>query len=194
PKVAKNSPVKDFAPLSKNIKSLIWVLTIFSAVNFPDALLLLHLSQENYSVTEVVGLYLLFNISYAALSFPAGLLADRIQPKYVYSLGLVFFAFAYGGLALTANKFAAILLVVLYGCFAAANDVVGKSWVSKLAENNQQLSVQARLQGSTGFAILFAGIWAGVIWNVGPGLGIVPLFISASLGLVAAVFVAATKL
>lgn len=192
-RVSKAEAIKDASHISTHIKSLIWVLAIFSIVNFPDALLLLHLAQEGFSVTEVVGMYLLFNISYAALSFPAGILADRIQPKFVYALGLVFFAAAYGGLALTDDKFAAIVLVVIYGGFAAANDVVGKSWVSKLARGDQQLAVQARLQGLTGFGILFAGIWAGLAWGTGAGIGTVPLMISACVGLVAAGFVAAFK-
>lgn len=176
--------------LSSKIKSLIWVLAVFSLVNFPDALVLLHLSQDGFGILEVVGLYLLFNIAYASMSFPVGMLADHIKPKYVYALGLLCFAIAYGGLALTSAKFAAYVLVIIYGGFAAANDVVGKSWVSKLAESHQQLAVQARLQGLSGFGLLFAGIWAGLIWNLGDGIGTLPLLISAAFGLLAAVFIA----
>ena len=176
--------------LSGKIKSLIWVLAIFSLANFPDALVLLHLSQDGFGITEVVGLYLLFNIAYASLSFPAGLLADRMKPQHVYSIGLICFAIAYGGLALTSSKPIAYALVIIYGGFAAANDVVGKSWVSKLAQSHQQLAVQARLQGLTGFGLLFAGIWAGLIWNLGAGMGSLPLLISAAFGLIAAVVIA----
>jgi len=172
--------------LSSKIKSLIWVLAIFSLVNFPDALVLLHLSQDGFAISEVVGLYLLFNISYASLSFPAGLLSDRMKPQRVYAIGLICFAIAYGGLALTSAKPIAYVLVMIYGGFAAVNDVVGKSWVSKLAESHQQLSVQARLQGLTGFGLLFAGIWAGLVWNFGSGMGSLPLLVSAIIGIFAA--------
>ena len=184
--VANNTEIH----LSPKIKSLIWILAIFSLVNFPDALVLLHLSQDGFGITEVVGLYLLFNIAYASLSFPAGMLADRIKPQYVYALGLVCFSVAYGGLALTSSKLVAYGLVVAYGGFAAANDVVGKSWVSKLAQSHQQLAVQARLQGLSGFGLLFAGIWAGLIWNLGAGLGTLPLLVSSVIGLAAAVVIA----
>lgn len=181
---------KTHLELGPKIKSLIWVLAIFSLANFPDALVLLHLSQDGFGITEVVGLYLLFNIAYASLSFPAGLLADRMKSQHVYALGLICFAIAYGGLALTSSKLIAYALVIIYGGFAAANDVVGKSWVSKLAQSHQQLAVQARLQGLTGFGLLFAGIWAGLVWNLGAGLGSIPLLISAALGLVAALVIA----
>jgi len=89
---------------------------------------------------------------------------------------------------LTNNHVLAVGLIVVYGGFAAANDVVGKSWVSKLAADHQQLTVQSRLQGLGGLGILVAGIWAGLTWSLGAGFGIVPLLFSGALGLVAAVF------
>jgi MFS family permease len=172
--------------LAPKLKRVIWVLSFFALANFPDALLLLHLSQEGWAVTEVVGAYLIFNIAYASLNFPFGLLADKLKPQQVYALGLLCFAVAYAGFGLTNDKVLGVALIVIYGGFAAANDVVGKSWVSKLAADHQQLTVQARLQGLSGFGILFAGIWAGLAWSLGAGFGTVPLMISGVFGLVAA--------
>ena len=180
--------------LSPKLTRLIWILSIFALVNFPDALLLLHLSQEGWAVTEVVGAYLIFNIAYAALNFPFGVLADRLKPQHVYAVGLVCFSIAYFGLGLTNNHVMAVALIVVYGGFAAANDVVGKSWVSKLAADHQQLTVQSRLQGLGGLGILVAGIWAGLTWSLGAGFGVVPLMLSGAFGLVAAVFLWQIKL
>ena len=193
PKVASKAatPATQLAP---KLQLLIWMLAIFSLANFPDALILLHLSQEGFAVTEVVGLYLLFNIAYATMSFPFGLLADRMKPQHVYAIGLLCFSIAYAGFALTTDKTFSALLVIVYGGFAAANDVVGKSWVSRIAQDNQQLLVQSRLQGLSGLGLLFAGIWAGLVWNVGAGFGTTPLLISAAFGLVAAAVIARTKL
>ncbi len=172
--------------LAPGLKRIIWLLAFFALANFPDALLLLHLSQEGWAVTEVVGAYLIFNIAYASLNFPFGLLADKLKPQHVYAVGLICFAIAYIGFGLTSDRVLSIALIVVYGGFAAANDVVGKSWVSKLAGDHQQLTVQARLQGLSGFGILFAGIWAGLAWSLGSGFGTVPLLISGVFGLIAA--------
>jgi MFS family permease len=173
--------------LSPTVTRLIWILAFFALANFPDALLILHLSQDGFGITEVIGMYLIVNIAYAALNFPFGMLADRLKPQHVYALGLLCFAIAYGGLALTHDRTISVILIVIYGGFSAANDVVGKSWVSKLAADHQQLTVQSRLQGLSGFGILFAGIWAGMAWGLGSGSGVVPLLISGCFGLVAAV-------
>jgi MFS family permease len=172
--------------LSPSLKRVIWVLSFFALANFPDALLLLHLSQEGWTVTQVVGAYLIFNIAYASLNFPFGLLADKLKPQQVYALGMVCFALAYVGFSLTNDMVLGVALIVIYGGFAAANDVVGKSWVSKMAADHQQLTVQSRLQGLSGFGILFAVIWAGLAWSLGSGFGTVPLMISGVFGLVAA--------
>lgn len=180
--------------LEPKVKRVIWILSVFALANFPDALLMLHLSQEGWAVTEVVGAYLIFNIAYASLNFPFGLLADKWKPQHVYALGLLCFGIAYAGLGLTEDKVLAVALIVIYGGFSAANDVVGKSWVSKLAGDHQQLTVQSRLQGLGGFGILIAGIWAGLAWALGDGIGIVPLLISGTFGLVAAAFLWRQKL
>ena len=180
--------------LAPKVKRVIWVLSFFALANFPDALLMLHLSQEGWAVTEVVGAYLIFNIAYASLNFPFGLLADKWKPQYVYALGLLCFAIAYAGLGLTNDRLLAVALIVIYGGFSAANDVVGKSWVSKLAGDHQQLTVQSRLQGLGGFGILIAGIWAGLAWNLGAGFGVVPMLISGTFGLIAAAIIWRLKL
>lgn len=193
-KVAKSEAKSPHHKLSSKLNTLIWILAVLSISNFPDALILLHLSQDKLSVTTVVGLYLVFNIAYATFSFPAGMLGDKFKSKTIYSLGLICFAIAYGGLALTSDLTSATILMIIYGGFAAANDVVGKSWASKLAGDHQQLQVQAKLQGLTGFGILFAGIWAGLAWNLGAGTGIVPMLISASIATVAALVIARLKL
>jgi hypothetical protein len=66
---------------------------------------------------------------------------------------------------------------------------VGKSWVSKLAPEKMQLVAQSRLQGFGGFGTLIAGVWAGLLWILGPGVGTVPLFISACVAVLAAVYI-----
>jgi len=186
-KIAKAATTSDNTQeLAPSLKRLIWLLSFFALANFPDALLLLHLSQEGWAIGEVVGAYLIFNIAYASLNFPFGLLADRMKPQQVYAVGLICFAIAYAGLALTNDHVLAVLLIVIYGGFASASDVVGKSWVSKLAADHQQLTVQSRLQGLGGFGILLAGIWAGSLWSLGAGFGTVPLLISGTFGLIAA--------
>jgi MFS family permease len=194
---AKQTRAKDLpepVPLPARLIRLITVLTIFGLANFPDALLLLRVHEVGFSVTGVVGAYVLFNISYSLLAFPAGALSDRLPRHKVYSIGLLCFGVAYLGLALTRSHLLVVLLLIVYGGFAACNDAVGKAWVSTLAPDDAQGWAQGLFQGLTGGAILFAGIWAGLTWNLGSGAGAVPLVISGVVGLVVAVLLFSGRL
>ncbi|HUW77442.1 MAG TPA: MFS transporter [Candidatus Nanopelagicaceae bacterium] len=181
-------------PLPTRLIRLIVVLTIFGLANFPDALLLLRVHEVGFSVTGVVGAYVLFNISYALLAFPAGALSDRLPRHLVYSVGLLCFAAAYLGLAMTKSHLLVILLLIIYGGFAACNDAVGKAWISTLAPDEAQGWAQGLFQGLTGGSILVAGIWAGLAWNMGAGAGAVPLAISGVVGMIVALLFASGRL
>jgi MFS family permease len=157
------------------------LLGIFSLVNFPDALLLLRLHDIGFNVPAVIGAYVVYNVVYALLSYPAGVLADRLSPAIVFGTGLIVFAVAYTGLGLARSHATAWLLIAGYGGYTALTDGVGKAWISSLLPATDQGSGQGVFQGLSGLGVLTAGVWAGLAW--GPD-GTLPLLVS---GLTAAV-------
>ncbi len=150
-------------------------LTVFSLVNFPDALLLLRLHDIGFAVPAVIGAYVLYNVVYAALSYPAGAVSDRHSPALVFGAGLVVFAIAYAGLGLTRSHLAGWLLIAGYGGFTALTDGVGKAWISGLLPPAVQGSGQGLFQGLSGLGVLVAGLWAGLAWGTD---GRLPLLVS----------------
>ncbi|WP_433875159.1 MFS transporter [Sinomonas atrocyanea] len=170
--------------LPARLRLLIGGLTLFSLVNFPDALLLLRAHELGLSTEGVIGAYILYNVAYAALSYPAGALSDRVPRHLVFAAGLVFFAAGYLGLGLIDNPAWVFPVLIVYGGFAAATDGVGKAWVSSLAPAELQGKAQGLFQGLTGGGILVAGIWAGLAWG---DAGRVPLLVSGAGGLLLAV-------
>jgi MFS family permease len=163
---------------------VVTVLTAFSLVNFPDALLLLRLHQIGFSVTAVIGAYVVYNAIYALLSYPAGALTDRLPPAAVFGTGLLLFALAYTGLGLTHSHTTAWLLLAAYGGFTALTDGVGKAWISGLLPAADQGSGQGLFQGLAGLGILVAGLWAGITWGHD---GTRPLVVSGAAAAVLAV-------
>jgi len=159
-------------------------LALFGLVNFPDALLLLRLNEIGFSVVEVILAYVTYNAVYAVVSYPAGLLGDRIPRLAVFGVGLVFFAIGYTGLGLTTDTVTAWLLIGVYGVFTGCTDGVGKAWISSLVGSELQASAQGVFQGVSGFAVLAAGLWAGFLWGAD---GRLPLLISGIVGAVFAV-------
>lgn len=175
------------SPLPVRFWRVAAVLAGFALVNFPDTLVLLRVSQLGLSTTEVVLAYVLFNAVYTLASYPAGRLTDDLPRPVVYGVGLVAFAVAYTGLGLVDGGVAVWLLVAVYGLFPAFTDGVGKAWVSRIVPDGVRGRAQGVFQGLSGGAVLVAGLWAGLLWDVGPGRGVVPLLVSGAIGGVCAV-------
>jgi len=159
-------------------------LVLFSIANFPDALLLLRLKVIGFSVVGVILAYVGYNLVYALASFPAGALADRYGRPTVFGVGLAFFAVGYLGLGITTDVAVAWGLIAVYGLFTACYDGVGKAWISSIVGADLQSSAQGLFQGLTGFAVLAAGLWAGLLWGAD---GRLPLLVSGVAGAVFAV-------
>jgi MFS family permease len=163
------------APLGASYWRVVGVLGLFSLVNFPDALLLLRLHEIGFGVTGVILAYVGYNAVYTVLSYPAGVVADRLGPRTVFAIGLLVFATAYLGLGLTEDHLAAWLLMGGYGAYTALTDGVGKAWVSRLLPVDSQGTGQGIFQGVLGAGVLVAGVWAGLAWG---GDGHLPLLVS----------------
>jgi MFS family permease len=159
------------------------VLVAFGFVNVPDALVLLHLNQVGFGVAAVILAYVGYNLVYAGASYPAGVLVDRVGPRRVFGVGLVFFAVGYVGLALARSAWLATLLLAAYGLFGACTDGPGRAWVSRHAGALRQGAGQGFVQGLNGFAVLGAGLWAGLLWGAD---GRIPLLIAGTAGAVLA--------
>lgn len=161
------------------------IIGLFGLVNFPDTLLLLRAKDLGFDFGGVVALYVLYNLTYAAGSYPAGVLSDRLSRPVVVAAGLAVFATAYLGFGLTTTSAWAWVLFPLYGCYTALTDGVTRAWIADLVPAHSRgtaLGVQAAVSG---LGLLAAGVWAGLAWN---GTGHVPFVVS---GVVVAVLAVA---
>ena len=150
-------------------------LCVFGLVNFSDALLILRASDLGLGFVAIVLVYTLYNLSYAALSFPAGAVSDRVPRRLVFAAGLGVFAVAYVGLGAARSGGWVWLLLPLYGAYTALTDGVGKAWVSDLLPEGALGTGLGLYQALTGACALIAGVWAGVAWG---GDGTLPLLVS----------------
>ena len=183
-------PADDIAaahPLPPRVRSLAALLGVIALVNFPDAMLLLRLHEIGYSATAVLLVYMLFNFAMTLIAFPAGMLADRLPKSRVYAIGLLCFAVGYLGLGLLDGGPLVVLAFFVYGGFIGITDGVGKAWISALTPQALRGHAQGLLQGLSGGAVLVAGVWAGLAWNLGAGEGRVPLLFSGTVTALAAI-------
>ena len=153
--------------LSRDVKIRILTLVAIQLTNIPDALLLLRLHQIGFSAKGVVASYMLFSAVSTLLSYPAGILADNLNPRFVYALGLVAFGTGYLTLGITHNHVIAIFAIVIYGVFPALTDGIGKAWIASISPDAHRGKIQGVYQSSMNFAVLGAGIWGGALWTTG---------------------------
>ena len=179
------------SPLPPAFRRVTTVLVLIAVVNFSDALLLLRVVDLGFSTTEVVLTYVLFNLVYTLGAYPAGVLTDRWPRQRVYAVGLAAFAVGYLGLGLVDGGWPVLVCVAVYGLFPAFTDGVGKAWISSLVPVEHLGRAQGVFQACNAGAVLFAGLWAGLLWNVGPGDGVLPLLIAGGVGAMSAVGMAA---
>lgn len=173
-----------FGALPKTYWRLLTLLGLFALINFPDALLLLRASDLGYGLAGVVGVYVLYNLAYAALSYPAGALSDRVPRRVVVAIGLFVFAIVYVGMGVTTTEMWLWVLMPLYGCYTALTDGVTRAWIADVAPPDERGTALGLHAAVTGAGLLLAGLWAGLTWN---GTGHLPFIVS---GCVAAVLAA----
>ena len=166
--------------LPVGFKRVVAFLTVFGVMNFSDTFLILRADQLGLGFVGIILVYACYNVSYALLSYPAGVVSDRVPRRTVFAVGLAIFAVAYIGLGLATSVAWVWVLLPLYGGYTALTDGVGRAWVVDLVPKERVGSALGVSSAFAGGASLVAGIWAGVAWNLGNGHGHVPLLISGA--------------
>jgi MFS family permease len=180
-------------PLPRRYWRVVTFLTLFGLANFSDAFLILRAKALGLSFVAIILVYTLYNVSYAFLSYPAGVISDRVPRRLVFATGLGIFAAAYIGLGAVTSSGWVWVLLPLYGGYAALTDGVGKAWVTDLLPGERVGTGLGLYQGLAGGAALIAGIWAGLAWGSD---GRLPLLVSGVVvaGLAAVLFLGGTRL
>jgi MFS family permease len=159
--------------------------TIFMLGNSSDAFLILRSKDIGLSTTLVVLAYVAYNIVYAGLSFPAGVVSDRIPRAWLLAGGYVVFAGVYGGFAFVDSSLAVWPLFATYGAYIALTDGVSKALIADLVPSDVRSTAMGLFQGVGGLMALVASVTAGILWDqVSPGA---PFVLGASCAAVAAV-------
>jgi MFS family permease len=162
-------------PLPRRYWRVVAFLTLFGLANFSDALLILRAKALGLSFVDIILAYALYNVSYAILSYPAGVISDRVPRRIVFASGLGIFAAAYIGLGAVTSAGWVWFLLPLYGGYTALTDGVGKAWIADLLPEERVGSGLGLYQGLAGGAALLAGVWAGLAWG---SSGRLPLLVS----------------
>jgi MFS family permease len=161
------------------------VVVLFSLGNSSDMFLVLRAQNVGIGVAYAPLLGLVFNITYTAISWPAGSLSDRLPKRVIAAAGYAVFAAVYFAFAWAPSKAVIWVAMAVYGLFYALTAPVLKALVSGTVNP----AVRGRAFGvfdfTTSVTTLLASLITGELWkHCGAPL---PFGLSAGLALVCAV-------
>jgi MFS family permease len=139
-------------------------LLLFTLFNSSDVFLLLKIKESGFSDSATIGVYIFYNIIYALLAYPLGILADKIGLKKVFILGIGIFAVVYAGFAFNNNIYLFFSLFFLYGIYAAATEGIAKAWISNITDKKDTATAIGTYTAFQSICIMLASSIAGLIW------------------------------
>ena len=141
------------------------IASIFALGNSSDAFIFLRTEGLERTLQAVPLVYFGYNLVYAFLATPLGVLSDRWGRLPVLITGYLVFGVVYAGWAVANQSWHVIVLFLVYGIYAAATEGVSKALVTDLIPKGQRGTALGWYNGVTGFAALPANVLGGWLWS-----------------------------
>jgi MFS family permease len=156
---------------------------IFTLGNSSDFFIVLRAQDLNVSVLNITLMLVLFNVTYAAVSIPAGILSDKLGRRRVIALGWLVYALVYLGFAISTSVWHIWMLFACYGIYYGIVEGAAKAFVADLVPAERRGTAYGYYQGVVGLTLLPASVLAGWLWDkVTPAT---PFYLGAGLAFLA---------
>jgi MFS family permease len=190
PRTAPRSPRAlnaELRSLGAPVYRFLVVAVVFSLGGSSMAFVLLRAGQA-FGAAQVPLVYMLYNIVYAALSWPLGSLSDRVGRRPLLLAAYVSFALCYALLAWKATALAIVLAFAGLGVHSALLEGTQRSMLSDLVGEGRRGTGFGLYYAAVGAALLPASLLAGWLWDrFGPAA---TFSVGATLALMAAILFA----
>lgn len=140
-------------------------ITVFTLGNSSDAFLILRARSVGIALELIPIVYFLYNATYALLSYPAGLIADKLGKRKMVVFGFLAFALVYYGFAIASTKELIVFLFIIYGFYAAATDGVQRAYLADVVDKRYLGSAYGVFNMAIAFATLPASVIGGFLWQ-----------------------------
>ncbi|UZQ82357.1 MFS transporter [Thermoanaerobacter sp. RKWS2] len=141
------------------------VMLVFTLGNSSDAFLILRARSVGVSESTIPIIIAMFNLFYALLSVPSGVLSDKIGRVNVIRLGWIIYAVTYLGFALAKLPWHIWVLYAIYGVYYSTTEGVAKSLVAHIVDDSNRGTAFGLYNASMGLLALPASFIAGYLWD-----------------------------
>lgn len=166
----RKRPSLDIRQYDRNLKLFFLAQAVFTLGNSSNQFLLLRSARLGFSLTSIILMYMLFNLTTSLLSNMFGALSDRIGFKRVLIAGYALYAAVYAafGFVSAENSFLLWGFWVIYGIYYAMTEGVEKAFVSRLAPAESKATALGFSPTIIGVGLLPASIIAGALFAFRP--------------------------
>jgi len=162
------------APLSpvelRRLGSTYWwvvaIATLFSLARFSEAFLILRAQSTGLMLMLVPAVLIVMNVVYAAVSYPAGALSDRMDRTALLLAGLAVLILANLVLAFSSGLLGVAVGIVLWGLHMGVTQGLLATLVADNAPEELRGTGFGLFNLVTGVATLAASVIAGYLWDV----------------------------
>jgi len=156
---------QDSGPLPLRLLLLMGIMVVFTFANVSYAFFILKINAIGISAALVPLVYLFYNLVYAALAMPIGMLSDKIGRDRILLSGFFIMIFLLWGFSRALLSWQAWLLFFFYGITSAIVETIPRAWVSDWARQAHRGSALGLYHTLVGLAALPASIIFGAIWH-----------------------------
>jgi MFS family permease len=151
--------------LSPQFRIFMVSVFILSVGSLPVAVVLLKTTSIGLVIADIPLFYMIYNLSYAAFSIPAGKLSDKVGAKAVIFIGYFILLISYFFLAQAHSVWPLIIGFLIFGLCPALTDGVQRSLAAQLSAEELRGGALGLLNASVGLGALVAGVVGGYLWQ-----------------------------
>jgi MFS family permease len=153
------------AAFSGRFKLFLLIMGIFTLGNSSDFFIVLRAQNLDVNVLNITLMLVLFNLTYALVSTPSGMLSDKIGRRRVIVIGWTVYALVYLGFAVSTSVWHVWLLFAAYGIYYGIVEGAAKAFVADLVPAERRGTAYGYYQGVVGLTLLPASVLAGWLWE-----------------------------
>ena len=161
----KERPKLRWSALDKRLKLFLIFTFLFTLGNSSNQFLLLRANNLGGSVPQVILFYLVYNIVYGLVSYPASYLSDKIGRKKLLVLGYFFYGLVYLCFAVNTTLANLWVLFGLYGLYIGFTEGVEKAFISDIAPEHLRATTIGLHATLVGIGLFPASLLAGLLWK-----------------------------
>jgi MFS family permease len=166
PKTSNAAPVDSKQEFSGQFKLFLLIMGIFTLGNSSDFFVVLRAQNLNVDVLEIALMLVLFNVTYALIATPAGILSDKLGRRKIIIIGWTVYALVYLGFALATSVWSIWVLFAAYGIYYGIVEGVARAYIADLVPAERRGTAYGYYQGVVGLMLLPASVLAGVLWDM----------------------------